>query len=1180
MLALKFDGSGDVLKAPACSFNRVELKWYLESSQSSIAYLFARSTDQINLNTSGNLNFTGNIANVVVNGTTLVEGNPLPKAIKSEVVINISSTTSSDSYYFAQSSSGTFGTKGFLYSIKVYNGTTLMFHYDLTSGNANDLSGNGRHGTVTGAVFADDGLSKEYELSLSDSLSLQDNLQGKKTNRTRNDSLVSTDTFGRKISLNKNDSTNLNDSSPPKKASIRKNDSLIPTDSLTWLKGKHFKFIESLAVSDSITSKIVKKSQQDNISYTDSIGKRVSKTKSDTANLSDGRQVKRSKLFSDAVSTLGEDITKQSITRRFSEQIGATDSVKVRNKTLPGVDSLRKGNLLYIKDLSGNEEVLTGWKGLKRYRSVSGEKTLAFLIFPMDQNLHSFPLVQEESVVEFKGETYRIKQVNEKNRGQSYYKEVVAIHTFFDLSDQYIYEMVSGSKTLQAYLQFVFAGTSYTWSIVDTFSAQDWENLGNNNRIALFLDGLKRYGAEFTLNGTHLTFKKKIGNATDYQLRYNYNIKTITRTVNTHNLFTHIKGFGKKNEDETYAVQTEYTSPNSSVFGVRHAKPVYDERYTTVSGLLERLKAELQDTPEISITLDFIDMRRAGFPYDVPNEGDDIFLIYEPMKLDMETRIVDITEEFAEFSEYPIKTEVTIANHRNKTADKFLDYDRAQKDVKDIIEGNKPLPYSSLDAAVRRATEALQSAQTEVEFNNGFILRSKDNPNFLVAINSNGIGISRNGGQTFLEALTSAGFVASAGVVGSFAANNITIGNGTKFESGYDPSKLGTYIDETGVYTGKVKANQIEAGTLTSSGSLKVDIRNGNVESFVNDKLAMKFGQYSLDFYYTNGELMGSIGPTYILNNESERGLGVFVENDYFTIGHNISGSNKASFRTSVLDKETWIDGAYSSDRSKVYLRSNSYLSYTNARSSDQATILLEDNGSSNNLYMYFGGVRNRTSSYFELLHNDASGTVSSVIKTTKDSIALFYDDLVVTRDQFVRIPNVRFGHTSNPHSISVIPFSTAVRWQLNDSNYIIQFDNGQVEFYMGGASRHAFFTNGTKTGGSIEIDGENLGMSPVDSPQVLIEYIEFNIPLDPAGVKVYLDPSYAKAVEHFAVFTNNGQVIEKGIDYFIIAGEGMADCRIIGERIEYKDVFWGVMGQLKEVAEVVEDTPSNVRDI
>lgn len=431
--------------------------------------------------------------------------------------------------------------------------------------------------------------------------------------------------------------------------------------------------------------------------------------------------------------------------------------------------------MLIITDINGETEGLTGFKTVKRYRSVNGEKTLAFTLFYTPQNAHSFDMVVEESIIEFDGESYRIKHLIEKSKGNSYYKEVVAVHTFFDLIDERVYGTYNGLMTFSDAVQYALGGTVYTWSIVDPFSSRTLENFGDDNRLSLLQKILALYGAEYTLNDTHITFKQRIGSATDLQFRYNYNIKTIARDVKTNNLSTYIKGYGKKNEDGTYAVQSEYTSPNSAIFGIRHARPVRDESYSTVESLNERLIAELVDEPEISITVDFADLRRAGYPYDVPNEGDDIFLIYEPMGIDVEVRVVDITEDFTESSELPIKTYVTLANIQSSVVSSFVN---TQKQVNGIFDGSAKLPYNVLDDAVKRATEALQSAQTELEFNNGIIAREKTNPNKLVLFNSGGMGISTDGGSTFTTAMTADGIVADVITGGQINANNVIIYGG------------------------------------------------------------------------------------------------------------------------------------------------------------------------------------------------------------------------------------------------------------------------------------------------------------------------------------------------------------------------------------------------------------------
>jgi len=58
-------------------------------------------------------------------------------------------------------------------------------------------------------------------------------------------------------------------------------------------------------------------------------------------------------------------------------------------------------------------------------------------------------------------------------------------------------------------------------------------------------------------------------------------------------------------------------------------------------------------------------------------------------------------------------------------------------------------------------------------------------------------------------------------------------------------------------------------------------------------------------------------------------------------------------------------------------------------------------------------------------------------------------------------------------------------------------------------------------------------------------------------------------------VFPNNGKIIDKGRDYFVIQGEGLADVRIIGERVGYENAFYSNMyDPYDEVDEVMGDEP------
>ncbi|MED2932858.1 phage tail protein [Bacillus wiedmannii] len=424
--------------------------------------------------------------------------------------------------------------------------------------------------------------------------------------------------------------------------------------------------------------------------------------------------------------------------------------------------------LISVTDLAGNTEALVGFKGLRRRRAINGEKILSFSLYPSEDNKFSFDFVKEESRIEFDGETYIVKSLQEINVGKTYFKQVECIHEFFVRMNQKQKDAShTGSMTIQDATNFIFEGTGYQPVIVDPFYAEHFENFGKENRLSLLNKALGRYKAEITINSNQVRFRKKIGEDTDFQFRYNFNVKTFERNVDTKPLRTYIKGYGKD------GLVREYTSPNKDIFGYSEAPILEDERFTTVSGLDAALKEALQDTPIVSITIDFVDLRKAGYPYIIPNEGDRVFLIYEPMNVDIEARIVEIEEEYDE-NLVPIRTKVTLSNKKDDFAGTLFDY--VDKGFSRILDDGGKVKYNVLDDAVKIATEAIKSAQTELRFENGILAVNPENENEIVIFNSAGIGISRDGGHTFKNSLTYEGLVTDAGFIGELSANNIRAG--------------------------------------------------------------------------------------------------------------------------------------------------------------------------------------------------------------------------------------------------------------------------------------------------------------------------------------------------------------------------------------------------------------------
>ncbi|MCU5706153.1 phage tail protein [Bacillus wiedmannii] len=474
---------------------------------------------------------------------------------------------------------------------------------------------------------------------------------------------------------------------------------------------------------------------------------------------------------------------------------------------------------LTITDLQGNTEILTGFKSFKRNRRVNGEKIISFLILPTKGNHHSFPMVQEEHKVEFKDETYVIKSLTERTIGNTYYKQVECIHDFFvNMINKQKYEVHNGSMKFIDALDFIFKDTGYQPVAIENFYAKDFENFGKENRLALLKKALERYKAEISIDKNLVYFRTKIGEDTDFQFRYNFNIKTFERNVDTKNLATYIRGYGAD------GLMREYTSPNKEKFGFIEATQINDDRFTTTEGLDRALREAIQDTPLVSITIDFVDLRKAGYPYIVPNEGDRVLLIYEPMDVDIETRIMEIEEEYDANLE-PIACRVTLANYRKDFAGTLLQ--NVNKTLGEIVTDDGKIKTSVLDEAVRIASEAIKSAQTELLFENGILAKDKENPNNLVAFNSAGLGISRDGGKTFKQALTYKGLVTDAGFIGFISANNI---------------KSGT-IDAEDVKVINLKADDIVSGILRSR----------------NNRFRIDLDRSGIDFYSETGKLVTQI---------------------------------------------------------------------------------------------------------------------------------------------------------------------------------------------------------------------------------------------------------------------------------------------------------------------------------
>lgn len=140
--------------------------------------------------------------------------------------------------------------------------------------------------------------------------------------------------------------------------------------------------------------------------------------------------------------------------------------------------------------------------------------------------------------------------------------------------------------------------------------------------------------------------------------------------------------------------------------------------------------------------------------------------------------------------------------------------------------------------------------------------------------------------------------------------------------------------------------------------------------------------------------------------------------------------------------------------------------------------------------------------------------------------------------------------------------FTTAVG--SSDSGLRID-PNGGVSLLNAGVGKHNFNSDGSKYGGSIEIEGTTYGMSPIDSPQFLIEDIIFDKEVQEEGTIIKLNNIFAKSINgKYAVFINNNkaEVIDKQYDNFKVVGyTGTIDIRIVGKRYDHENDYYKILG-------------------
>lgn len=333
---------------------------------------------------------------------------------------------------------------------------------------------------------------------------------------------------------------------------------------------------------------------------------------------------------------------------------------------------------------------------------------------------------------------------------------------FYKMSKTGFYDTWNGSHPFTSYLDALFSGTGYTYdntASVAAFEKQDW---GMSDRLSLFNDIIDQANVEFYVEGKVVHVVPAMGSDLSTIVRKKFNLDTAEIQTDNTNFATYGRGYGAySNPDDTTSkrLEVEYKSPLYDYyypkFGAIEATPVADERYKITDNLLAAVKEKVDNSWAISLALNLVDLQSVGYKYVMAKPGDYITVIDENLNFSDKVRIIKVTSDY-DIRGTRTQTEVECGSlsfaEQQKTS---------QSTLSNVAAGKIPVPNEWLTSQVQLATNNLLAARTELNFTDqGIIAVDKSNANKVVILNSAGLGVSTDGGQTFKSAITADGVVA------------------------------------------------------------------------------------------------------------------------------------------------------------------------------------------------------------------------------------------------------------------------------------------------------------------------------------------------------------------------------------------------------------------------------------
>lgn len=435
---------------------------------------------------------------------------------------------------------------------------------------------------------------------------------------------------------------------------------------------------------------------------------------------------------------------------------------------------------------------------IKHSQEINGDETIEFDIHYTRNNA---VFLQDQPdlnmwLVEFENKEYVIINHTKKGHGDYYMASCTAIlYALFKLNTERVYERVDASLTTTEGLNLVFKGTPFTYIVVDNAPAEKFEGLGEGaSRLEVLKTLIERWGYELKIVGNVFYFYAQIGNDTNFEYRHKINASEIEQSSDASELYTYARGYGDYEDEDTSdnnaevvdttdtdkpvieraKLKREYTSPLAKILGKLHAPPIMDGRIKLKATMDKKLKDLVDGSVVLSFTAKISDMHDKGYDYQNAELGDRVFLVDERINTDREIRVIKIDRDLDANGKL-IGMEITFGTS-NLTEKYEAKFNTAIKDITDVMNGSKAIPFQALDIVAQSMVNKIHATTSEVIYDtNGQHFVEKGNKNHLMTLNSSGLLLSTDGGRTAKTAITSEGIVADTITTGSLLTSLVNI---------------------------------------------------------------------------------------------------------------------------------------------------------------------------------------------------------------------------------------------------------------------------------------------------------------------------------------------------------------------------------------------------------------------